>query len=161
MAKPGDKIYVSHKLGLSAFGLDLLLERKAKGSSDAVNAHLNPTAEIALGRKLIGLASSCMDISDGLLKDLTRLCKASKVGAELDALDQVIHPALPADKARDYALNGGEEFALLFTAPASQKVPKGCVRIGRIVRGQGCYEIVGSEKKLLTAQGYDHFVSRT
>jgi len=102
-----------------------------------------------------------MDISDGLLRDLSRLCNASKVGAELDELSRIIHPALPQEKARDYALHGGEEYALLFTMPPSQSPPKRCIRIGRIVRGDEIKEIVGESTIVLSAKGYDHFASRS
>lgn len=160
-AKPGDAIYVSRPLGLSAFGLERLLKKKSSPEI-AIAAHLSPKAEVVLGKKLVGLATSCMDISDGLARDLHRLCKASQVGAELDALEAVFHPELPVKKAREYGLHGGEEYALLFTAPPKQRVNKRCIRIGMITDQSGVVsEKRGQKSTRIKSLGYDHFTSRT
>jgi thiamine-monophosphate kinase len=167
-AKPGDLVYVSRPLGLSSFGLDTLFKTKglrtgkiSGGQEASVAAHLWPQAEVELGKKLVGSATACMDISDGLARDLHRLCRASRVGAELNNLEAAFHAALPPKKARYYAVQGGEEYALLFTAPPEFKAPETCIRIGRITRNPVVLERTGNIRKPLLADGYDHFASRT
>jgi thiamine-monophosphate kinase len=155
-------------LGLSSYGLDTLFKTKglrtekiSGGQEASVAAHLWPQAEVELGQKLVGSATACMDISDGLARDLHRLCRASRVGAELNNLEAAFHAALPAKKARHYAVQGGEEYALLFTAPPEFKAPETCIRIGRITRNPAVLERTGNIRKPLVADGYDHFASRT
>jgi thiamine-monophosphate kinase len=179
-AKPGDVIYVSRPLGLSSFGLSVLFEKLgarkqtmseakfevflsklSQEKNSGVKTHLWPEAEIKLAQKLLGSATACMDISDGLGRDLYRLCNASKVGAELDNLKAAFHPDLPGAKAYEYAIHGGEEFALLFTAPPKFKAPKRCVRIGKVTSKLGIYELDGTQRKKIAPKGYDHFTSRT
>ena len=159
-AKPGDKIYVSKALGGSAAGLETLLSRhpgldpgssqwrnntgpRLGGRGDTTNAHLYPTPELELGQKLIGHATACMDISDGLAKDLHRLCKASKVGAQLN------HVPCYESTSLEHALYGGEDYALLFTAPNSHFG----IEIGEITKGPA----VEYNNQPLENKGYDHF----
>jgi thiamine-monophosphate kinase len=104
------------------------------------------TPRLEFGRKLIGLATACMDISDGLALDLHRLCKASGVTAELDAV-----PLLPGATI-DEALHDGEDYELLYTAPPRVKAPG--IRIGSIAKGKpGVVRYAG---KALKPIGYDH-----
>lgn len=179
-AKPGDAIYVSRPLGMSAFGLSVLfrdhlrkrrvmsteafeayLKTLKEAERNAVLVHLRPQAEVALAHKLSTQASACMDISDGLARDLHRLCRASGVGAELDNLDAVFHPQLPKAKAHDYACFGGEEFALLFTGPRSTKLNPLGIRIGTVTAESGVVTVLKSKAKVkMPEKGYDHFGSR-
>jgi thiamine-monophosphate kinase len=125
-ARPGDLIYVSGKLG--------------KPWTQRIEPRL------ALGRKLVGLATSCIDLSDGLSLDLHRLCVASGVAADLDQVPVVRGATL------DRALNGGEDYELLFTG---KKAPPGAYAIGRIVTGTpGAIRFQG---RALQPAGYDHF----
>ncbi|MGP0073099.1 MAG: thiamine-phosphate kinase [Bryobacteraceae bacterium] len=104
------------------------------------------TPRLEFGRKLIGLATACMDISDGLALDLHRLCKASGVAAELDTV-----PLLPGATI-DQALHDGEDYELLYTAPPRVKAPG--IRIGMITKGKrGSMRYAG---KALKPIGYDH-----
>lgn len=126
-ARPGDLIYVSGRLGEAELGLQLL--RRAKRFTPRKNPllkkHLYPEPRLELGRWLAGKkkATAMMDLSDGLSTDLSRLCSASGVGALISADD------LPCVKqsgtrrgssklpsATDLALNGGDDYELLFTA---------------------------------------------
>jgi thiamine-monophosphate kinase len=101
-----------------------------------------------IGRKLIGKASACMDLSDGLSLDLHRLTKASGVGAALDRGLPVLEGA-----TLDQALHDGEDHELLFTAPPGVRVPG--YRIGTIVNDRpGRVTFMGLPLK---HQGYDHF----
>lgn len=124
-AKPGDVLYVSGPLG-----------------GWRHKPVIAPRLE--LGRKLLGCATACMDISDGLALDLHRLCKASGVAAQLDSIPLLKSASL------DEALHDGEDYELLFTAPPRAKVPG--IRIGSIARGKG----VRFQGKLLQPVGYDH-----
>ena len=104
---------------------------------------------LALGQSLIGRATACIDLSDGLSLDLHRLCLASKVAAEMDSV-----PVAP-DATVDRALHGGEDYELLFTLPPGAKLPQKTTRIGTIVRGKpGSILFRG---KPLEPKGYDHF----
>jgi len=149
-ARPGDDIYVSGELGGAALGL---YQRHGR----AWRKHLNPTPRLDLGRFLRQRlrATSAMDISDGLSLDLHRLCSASAVGAVIEQQP----PAFPGARL-EQVLHGGEDYELLFTVPAGQRVP--CVyrgvklaRIGTIVRGRpGTVFFKGTPLEPL---GYDHF----
>lgn len=178
-ARPGDEIFVSGRLGQSACGLGVLKSRarsrrragagrtETPGDAVAVEAHLHPVPRCELGRWLqrAGLPSAQMDISDGLSTDLTRLCEASGVGAKVDA-DRIPGPAgIAPEHSLALALNGGEDYELLFTVPRRKldRVP-GRYRgvplrsIGRICRPQGVLLVQtdGSLSSLAPA-GYDHF----
>jgi thiamine-monophosphate kinase len=128
-ARVGDAIYVSGKLGKP---WDRKIEPK-----------------LALGRSLVGRATSCIDVSDGLALDLYRVCKASGVAAEVDR----VPVARGSDEER--ALHGGEDYELLFTMGTRAKAPAGTTRIGTIVRGKaGAMTFAGRE---LEPRGWDHF----
>jgi thiamine-monophosphate kinase len=149
-ARPGDGIFVSGVLGGSALGLE-------RGSGRAWRQHLRPEPRLALGRLLRRLgATAAMDLSDGLSLDLNRLCRASGVKAEISA-----PPIYPGATLRQ-ALDGGEDYELLFTAPPRVKVPSDfeglpLTRIGIIRRGAPCVELDGAA---LAARGWDHFRKR-
>lgn len=128
-ARVGDRIYVSGRLGKP-------WDRK-----------IEPRLE--LGRKLIGVASACMDLSDGLSLDLKRLAMASGVAAEVDRV-----PVARGSTA-ERALHGGEDYELLFTVPRGRVAPRGGVRIGRVVEGPA--GVVRFGGKVLEARGWDHF----
>jgi len=129
-ARPGDLIMVTGELGGSAAGLILLLEGE-KYSSIPLNivkevklAHLSPVPRIKEGRIIARgkLATSMIDISDGLASDLTRICEASNVGAKVYASEVPIFPAakevgsLIKKNPLALALYGGEDYELLFSA---------------------------------------------
>jgi thiamine-monophosphate kinase len=169
-AKPGDRIFVSGRLGMAAFGLRLLpswTRVRSPVERVAIRAHLFPQPQCALGRFLSGhrLASALMDLSDGLSIDLRRLCDASGVGASLFA-DRIPAPPIPdAEDALGLALHGGEDYQLLFTVSAAKaaKVPR---HFGRIplrcigsIRASGGIDMVTPGGKTLPVAplGYDHF----
>jgi len=148
-AKPGDRIYVTGELGGSAHGLTT---KRGKHWQ----RHLRPEPRVKAGMVLGRLrVSACMDLSDGLAMDLQRLCSESKVSAELTG-------TLPVARgvSLDEALYGGEDYELLFTAPAQARIPAEIAglpitRIGVITSGSpskiqynGCPLPIG---------GFDHF----
>ncbi len=132
-AKAGDLIYVSGKLGRAQLGLELILRGLAddRRFRTLTQPHLYPKIRVALGEWLAEhrIASSAMDISDGLSTDLARLCAASQVGAKIYAnkIPSVAIPTAVAQKLGkrkldplQLALHGGEDYELLFTAPPRQ-----------------------------------------
>jgi len=127
-SRPGDIIYVSGKLGRAQLGLELALRGHARDRHlrALMRPHLYPKIRIELGSWLARrrIASSAMDLSDGLSTDLTRLCAASQVGARIYAskIPKVVIPAAATRKLSRHkldplqlALHGGEDYELLFT----------------------------------------------
>ena len=151
-AGAGDAIYVSGALGGSALGM-------AEGQGRAWRRHLRPEPRLALGRFLRETvhATAAMDLSDGLSLDLARLAKASGLGAEI-AAPPIWHGATLAQ-----ALDGGEDYELLFTAPPRARVPTAfrgvpLTRIGSMIqRKPGTVVLDG---RPLAPGGYDHFRGR-
>ena len=129
-ARPGDLLYISGRLG------------------KPWDQRIQP--RLALGRKLAGRATACIDLSDGLSLDLHRLAKASGVAAQLDSVPIVRGATI------ERALHGGEDYELLFTLPRRLKPPAGTTLIGTMVRGRA--GTVSFEGKKLAPRGYDHFV---
>jgi len=126
-AREGDLLYVSSRLGEAELGLRTLRQVKGPSGSNnpAMRKHLYPQPRLALGRWLAEkrLATSMIDLSDGLSTDLSRLCKASGVGALIgaDDLPCVKQPGARKGRAEfpspiELALNGGDDYELLFTS---------------------------------------------
>ena len=139
-AKVGDTVFVTGTLGDAAAGLALL----NRGEFDAflVGRFLRPHARVEIGRRLAGLASAAIDISDGLVGDLTKLLSASGVGGELDVERLPMSDAIKArfDKAERtrLALTGGDDYELCFTAqPDAVNGIDDVTAIGRIIDGVG------------------------
>lgn len=160
-AKPGDYLFVSKPLGGSSAFLRLIKELPLEEIPEHLKrAHLRPEPEIELGLFLKGVATSSIDISDGLLLDLSRLCEASKVSAEIE------EEKIPLEDRATFeeALSGGEDYALLFTVP-DEKVfllknsPKQVYLIGKIIEGDGKIFMKNKkgERQSLSPAGYDHF----
>ncbi len=104
-----------------------------------------------IGRKLIGKATACMDISDGLALDLHRLTLASGVAAKIDSVPLVDGATL------EQALHDGEDYELLYTAAPSRRVPG--IRIGTIGKGKPGALLYRGKK--LAPLGYDHLQHRS
>ncbi len=169
-AQPGDRIFVSGRLGMAALGLRLLPSRtngRTPVEKAALRAHLFPQPQCALGRFLSEhrLARGLMDLSDGLSIDLRRLCDASGVGAKLFANRIPIPPIADAEDALELALHGGEDYQLLFTVAEAKtsKIPRFFGRIplhciGEIRASRGIDLVTSDGKTLaLETRGYDHF----
>ena len=167
-ARPGDRIYVTGTLGGAAAELEALgasPRRFVKATSgEGIWPHLYPQPRVAQGLWLRqrGMATAAMDLSDGLSTDLTHLCEASGVAAEVEA------GALPllAKATLVQALHGGEDYELLFTAPPKARVPAviggvPITSIGRILRMQGRRSrvtLIGENgPEPLEARGWEHF----
>ena len=124
-ARVGDDIYISGSIGGAAYALHLLQQKYAVTTTLAARYHC-PEPRLALGAALRGIATSCIDISDGLLADMGQLAVASKIGATLHRhalpLDEELAIATTKDEtAWRFALSGGDDYELLFTAPQHQR----------------------------------------
>ena len=159
-ARAGDDIWVSGRPGEARLALDAL-----RGQMDLPAATLarlcarleRPTPRVALGLALRGLASSAIDVSDGLLGDLGHVLKSSRVGAEIDvhittdllasgALQENAKGIFDAETMMPCALAGGDDYELVFTAPAARRAAVQAAssasgtqvtRIGRITPAPG------------------------
>ena len=167
-ARPGDRIYVSGELGGSAAALaELRKKTTRKLHPRDYPRHFFPEPRIELGHILRekGLASAMIDTSDGLSTDLAHICEESGVGAEL--YSEAIPRATVGKPARQvdlrFALHGGEDYELLFTARPSQRVPSRLAgiqitQIGQITRRKRISLMNRSGVRApLEAQGWEHF----
>lgn len=178
-AQVGDDIWVSGTLGDARLALDALLRQHALPPAVLAQARQRleqPTPRVALGQALRGIASSCLDVSDGLLGDLGHILDASGVGACIDAnitrglLHARRHPlmaALATTRIDACTLAGGDDYELCFTAPASAQTavreaaqqsatPVTC--IGRIEAQRGVRVIApGGQQLPLRFAAFDHF----
>ncbi len=176
-ANVGDIVLVTGTLGDAIAGLYALRDPPQDDPARATLRNVlierltRPTPRVAAGIALRGLASSCVDISDGLLSDLGHVCAASGVGAELDA------PLLPRSRALrelhgeaqslEFALAGGDNYELCFTVPPKHleqtladlgRVGCGVTWIGRIVAGGGV-RVRDAQGQWMTPEmkGWEHF----
>ncbi len=192
-ARPGDHIFVTGTLGDSAAGLELLQMRSAESGirngkskiirkpksvrhgsglhSALIKRHLRPAPRVEWGRKiaLSGCASAMIDISDGLSSDLFHICKESRVGADILADRIPLSSALKkvsgelSNRAVQYALDGGEDYELLFSVPENRvkkiySLNLPVTEIGTITKGRKISVIDRAGKKReLRPKGYDHF----
>ena len=143
-AKPGDLVAVCGPLGKAACGLALLQFGKQdliRSYDEWVNAQLRPEPPIAQGvvANQAG-ATSMLDVSDGLGKDLFRIAKASGVAIEIYSKDLMGYEAmleLPAQSLdvnpRQWVLSGGEDHSLLATFPPSAEIPRSFKVIGKVL----------------------------
>src|SRR5690606_12382012 len=133
-ARPGDRICIAGVPGEAAAGL---AQWQAGVRDDALAARFcRPQPQLALGQKLRGVASACIDISDGLLADLGHILEESGVGAEVFLSRLPLSDALAqwgAENAVTRAqLAGGDDYLLLFTLLPGFNLPRDAVQIGRI-----------------------------
>lgn len=164
-ARAGDEVWVSGTLGDAAGALAQW--QAGRAIAPPLRARLDrPTPRVALGLALRGIASACIDVSDGLLADLAHIARASGVGAEIevDALpaSPALREAFAVDAMRRLQATGGDDYELCFTAPAVQReavqalaarLGLALTRIGRIVEGNG----VHCASLDACAPGYQHF----
>jgi thiamine-monophosphate kinase len=173
-AKVGDEIWVSGKLGDAALALahmqGRLVLNDASFAATAAALH-RPVPRVALGIALRGIANSAIDVSDGLLADLGHILERSAVAGEIQfaALPVSLHlrPYLAQAPGWQFALAGGDDYELCFTAPvahhaelerlaAQLDLPLTC--IGKIATGSGCIVRAADGRVIkLERTGYDHF----
>lgn len=178
-ARPGDRIFLGGVTGDSAGGLQLVLGRGQELAKEdrqhLLDAHHKPRPQVELGRLLArgGLASAMIDVSDGVLQDLSHICAESRTGADLDA--DTLPVSNPCRRLGDligqdpveWALAGGEDYVLLFCVPG-QKVDQArelcrdelgldLSPVGTITEGPGIRVCRGGAWSEAEAAGFDHF----
>ena len=176
-ASPGDQIAVTGYLGGSGGGMTMLkrgLQLDDETATYLRQAHLKPYPRISEGQILArhGVRAA-IDLSDGLASDLTKLCKASKVGANLFLHQVPVHSSVRnsfRDEYLDLALAGGEDYELLFTGKSKVLEDAGELLtcpisvIGEIVSGTpGKIRLFDAEGKELKIEkkGWNHFAPRS
>jgi len=182
-ARAGDRIFVSGEPGSSGAGFQVLStfgKAYPRKYRELVRRHLLPTPRVDLGRRIArsGIATSMIDLSDGVASDLFHICTRSGVGAEIEE-DRLPLPGYLGEIAEktgksvlDLALHSGEDYELLFTVPP--RVPAAKVRsvagrsgvpvaeIGKITGRDDGYCLVDSRGRRtpLTPTGWDHFTRK-
>ncbi|MFT3840614.1 MAG: thiamine-phosphate kinase [Myxococcaceae bacterium] len=158
-AKPGDALLVSGTLGAAAAGLlywQSLLDRSR------LTRQLRPEPRLELGRLALGKAHAAMDVSDGLLLDTSRMCEASKCGADIESAAVPLAEELQGLSEREAlatAMTGGEDYELLLAVPEkhvdalAKKSPVPLTRIGTFSRRKG---VRVDGKTVRGAGGYTH-----
>jgi thiamine-monophosphate kinase len=179
-AKPGDALYVSGTLGDSALGLRLRRDREAFGSlltarqqEALLERYLYPEPRLALATALAEEASAAMDISDGLALDLSRMCRAAEVSAEIsvDAIPlseagQILAAASPG--ALETILTGGDDYEILAAIPqegarafeeASRAAGIPVARTGTVIAGTEPPRFKRADGSMLALPdgGFEHF----
>ena len=172
-ARPGDLIYVSGPLGTAGLGLRMRQGLTTVFDAAAIGALECPEPRVALGERLRGLASACIDISDGLAADLGHLLAASQVGATLDVehipLIESVRQFVRDNQHGDLPLTAGDDYELCFTVPTDRQakvdsllerleLPGQCV--GAIETTPGLRIQRHGQPIALNFSGYDHFSQR-
>jgi thiamine-monophosphate kinase len=172
-ARPGDVLFVSGTPGDAAAGLAIeqgRLTPPAEARAHLRERFLLPTPRMALGERLREFASACIDVSDGLLGDAGKLASASRTGAEL-AFEQLpvsepLVAALGAERARELALTGGDDYELCFAVPPGNvarlllELPPqrwGYARIGVLRETAGVVVVRDGTVMEFSHSGYVHF----
>jgi len=169
-ARPGDEVWVSGTPGDAAAGLACLtgrLDGPGPVLEPLVQRFTRPEPRVSLGQVLRGVATACIDVSDGLAGDLDKLCAASGVGARLDSTSlprsAALRAAVDPEAARRHVLAGGDDYELLFTLPPGTDAAglergggTSLSRIGTIVAGYGL-TLDGAALDRELFHGFDHF----
>jgi thiamine-monophosphate kinase len=175
-AQAGDTLWVSGRLGDARLALEAFrgtVSLDASAFEAARRAMEQPEPRVALGLALRGVATSAIDLSDGLLGDLGHILERSRVGAQvhLDAVPRSPHlAAQPEPVQRSCLLAGGDDYELLFTAPeraqaavqeASARAGVPVTAVGRIVASAGLRVLDGRGDAIALGSlaGFDHFAA--
>lgn len=171
-ARVGDRLYVTGALGGGLAELEEMRAgktRRVRTGRWLEHPHMFPEPRLAVGQRLLakGLATACMDLSDGLSTDLAHLCEESGVGAEVEDAALPVHPLAAkfgAERALGMALHGGDDYELLFTAPAEKRVPRqiagvAITPIGRITGAKAGVVRVQADgtRVVFPSEGWEHF----
>lgn len=165
-AVPGNRIYVTGELGRSAQRIGELYSETRMGRRVPRVPGILPMPRIEVGKLLRerGLATAMIDVSDGLSTDLSHICEESSVGADIWE-NAVPRAGSGSDRKVDlrFALHGGDDYELLFTAPRKSRVPHriagvAITQIGEITRGRMLTLVNESGARAeLAPQGWEHF----
>jgi thiamine-monophosphate kinase len=175
-ATADDDLYVTGTLGDAALGLAVVRGTLTASTADDAAALIQryrvPEPRIAVGLALQGIASACMDISDGLVQDATHLARASNVALRIDASCLPISSAASALRTntpswRETIVSGGDDYELLFTAPVSKAesiaqialaTGVAITKIGHVTSGNGVTLHDDDDAEInIAKQGWQHF----
>lgn len=168
-AQVGDRIFVTGSLGGAALALRQM-QRGDTPDPECLRRLRTPTPRLGIGRALLGVATSCIDISDGLNQDLTHILRRSGVGAtvKLDAIPLPAASQALGMTGLDLALYGGDDYELCFTVPEDKAARLASIPaimgqitcIGIIEEEQGLRGVsANKEVANLSNRGYQHFSS--
>lgn len=176
-AKVGDTLWVSGSLGKGAAALALLEQKKildiwplsSSQLDELLQSFYHPKPLLVLGESLLSVATSAIDISDGLLADASHLAEQSKVRLEIETqmlpINSIANSYPNVDLVHQWVLSGGDDYELLFTAPCDadntiQRIAKEtdtpCTAIGRVVSGAGV-SLQGAGWAINESLGFTHF----
>ncbi|ORU89529.1 MAG: thiamine-monophosphate kinase [Cycloclasticus sp. symbiont of Poecilosclerida sp. M] len=169
-AKIGDGVYVTGKMGSAGLGLKKAVANSVNPSDVDLMRYLQPEPCVDAGLNLLGKATSCIDVSDGLAADLSHILKASKVGAILE------HASLPMSLSVkeniemrgdwQWPYSSGDDYQLCFTMPETLESCfntsawdeiENPIRIGRVVAEPGLVLQYNGEQVVYSSGGYEHF----
>jgi thiamine-monophosphate kinase len=162
-AQIGDAIFMTGNLGDAGLGLKIKKGYRHEDAQEALNRFHAPMPRIETGLALQGIASACIDISDGLLSDLGHILKQSEVGACVEWEKLPLSPSVQSyiEHTGDVLmpLIGGDDYELCFTVPEKlvHCVPDNCTQIGTIEAQLGLRLKKSGHIETLTAKGYEHF----
>lgn len=168
-AQVGDDIWLSGEIGRSAAALEGVLaspETFVEKDSGLASDYFYPQAQINLGQKLVGLAHSALDISDGLLQDASHIAKASNVCLNFSAAhiptSELAIALCGQAEALQLALTGGDDYQLLFTAPQqahNELKDLNCYHVGQVEERKAHSEWVLLDGQTVShkSMGYQHF----
>lgn len=172
-ARAGDELWVSGTPGDAAAGLAILqgrLQAQGRAREALLGRFQLPQARVALGIALRGIATACIDVSDGLMGDLEKLCKASGVGADIESRELPLSAGLCSVTGLDarlaFALGGGDDYELLFTAPPADHARIAALDAGVVLRCIGAVSeatgvrVDGAPPERDAGHGFDHFADR-
>ncbi len=173
-ARPGDDLWVSGVVGDAALALAAeqgVIELEPAHRELAQARLHRPQPRVQLGSALIGAATACIDVSDGLVADVAHVAERSAVAIEIEW--ERVPLSLPAQALRDSpvvrraALSGGDDYELAFTAPVScraridalfARTGVAVTRVGQVVAGAGVAVLDGERRRMALAEhGFDHF----
>ena len=160
-AQPGDSIYVTGTVGDAAAGLDGLLHGRPE--KELVSRFARPSPRVRFGQSLVGVATAAIDVSDGLYGDLQKLLRASGAGAEISLdrlpISDALAGACDAERQRQFALTGGDDYELCFTARDDVPDPgvMQLTNIGTVTAGTELVCLQGGDVVRFDDSGYRHF----
>jgi thiamine-monophosphate kinase len=175
-ARPRDAVFVTGTIGDAGAGL-AVLKGEGVGLSDfnraaLISRYQLPEPRVALGPQLLGIASSALDVSDGLLADLGHIAKISEVRIAVDAAKVPISPATQtlwgqSQETIVRAAASGDDYEIAFTAPASARARLeelsrtsgvAIAEIGRVEAGTGVHLLDDKGKAIpVSRAGFSHF----
>ena len=171
-AKAGDLIYVSGPLGGAGLGLRMRQGELATHDPQAIAALERPEPRLLLGQRLRGLATACIDVSDGLAADLGHILAASGVGARIDydrlPLLETVRHYVAASGDHTLPLTAGDDYELCFTVPAHRRAEAEAAlhdadlsgaAIGMIETQPGLRIDWQGRPLTLPSKGYEHFAA--